>query len=294
MTIIQLEAELALAAQTELGEGPVWDERSQELYFVDITAHRVHAFAPESGAHRSFETNGPVGAVVLRDDGGLVLAGADGFFFASPDGTGLQRFGEFRIDIATVRFNDGKVSPGGHFLAGTMDHHEELTVGSLYILKADGTVSVLLDPVSISNGLAWDADGTTFYYIDTPTHRIDAFSFGQGTGELSNRRAVAEITDGAPDGMAIDAEGYLWVACWGGSRVDRIDPADGRRVATVPVPTSHVSSVAFGGHSLEDLYITTARHNLSPAQLAAQPHAGDLFVARTGTPGLAPDRFKTP
>jgi sugar lactone lactonase YvrE len=294
MTIIQLEAELALGVQAELGEGPVWDERSQELYFVDITAHRVHAFAPESGAHRSFPTNGPVGAVVLRDDGGLVLAGGDGFFFAGPDGTGLERFGEFQIDSVTVRFNDGKVSPGGHFLAGTMDHDEERTVGSLYILKADGGVSVLLDPVSISNGLAWDADGTTFYYIDTPTHRIDAFNFDQGTGEISNRRVVAEITDAGPDGMAIDAEGYLWVACWGGSRVDRVNPADGRRVATLRVPTSHVSSVAFGGPSLEDLYITTARHNLSAAQLATEPHAGDLFVARAGVPGVASERFKTP
>jgi sugar lactone lactonase YvrE len=294
MTIIQLEAELALDVQAELGEGPIWDERSQELYFVDITGQRVHAFAPESRAHRSFPTNGPVGAVVLREDGGLVLAGADGFFFAGPDGTGLERFGAFRIDSVTVRFNDGKVSPGGHFLAGTMDHHEELTVGSLYILKADAGVSVLLDPVSISNGLAWDADGTTFYYIDTPTHRIDAFSFDQETGQLSNRRVVAEITDASPDGMAIDAEGYLWVACWDGARVDRIDPADGRRVATVRVPTSHVSSVAFGGPSLEDLYITTARHNLTPAQLAAEPHAGDLFVAPSGVLGLAPDRFKMP
>ena len=199
MTIIQLEAELALAVQAELGEGPVWDERSQELYFVDITGHRVHAFAPASGAHRSFPTYGPVGAVVLRDDGGLVLAAQDGFFFAHSDGTGLERFGEFRIDSETVRFNDGKVGPGGHFLAGTMDHHEELTVGSLYILKADAGVSVLLDPVSISNGLAWDADGTTVYYIDTPTHRIDAFSFDQGTGEISDRRVVAEITDAGPD-----------------------------------------------------------------------------------------------
>jgi sugar lactone lactonase YvrE len=293
MAIIQLEAEMALAVQTDLGEGPVWDERSQELYFVDITRHLVHAFAPASGAHRSFPTYGLVGAVVLRDDGGLVLAAQDGFFFAHSDGTGLERFGDFRLDNERVRFNDGKVGPGGHFLAGTMDHHEELTVGSLYILKADGAVTVLLDPVSISNGLAWDAHGTTFYYIDTPTHRIDAFSFDQGTGEISNRRVVAEITDGSPDGMAIDGEGLLWVACWGGSRVDRIDPADGRRVATVRVPTSHVSSVAFGGPSLEDLYITTARHNLSAAQLGAEPHAGDLFVARVGVPGVAPERFKT-
>jgi sugar lactone lactonase YvrE len=294
MTIKQREAELALAVQAELGEGPVWDERSQELYFVDITGHRVHAFSPGSAAHRSFPTSGPVGAVVLRDDGGLVLAAEDGFFFANSDGTAQERFGEFRIDIGTVRFNDGKVSPGGRFVVGTMDHHGSRPVGSLYILKSDAAVSVLLDGVTVSNGLAWDSYGTTMYYIDTPTRCIDAFNFDPETGGLSNRRVVAEITDGdgKPDGMAIDAEGYLWVACWGGSRVDRIDPADGRRLASVHVPTSHASSVAFGGPSLEDLYITTARQGRSAAQLAAEPHAGDLFVARSGVPGLAPDRFK--
>jgi len=291
--IKEQEAELALAAQVELGEGPIWDERSQELYFVDIMGHRVHAFAPQSGAHRRFPTNGPVGAVVLRDDGGLVIAADDGFFLAGPDGAGLEHFGEFRIDTGAVRFNDGKVGPGGHFLAGTMDYHGKQPLGSLYILKADGGVSVLLDGITISNGLAWDAAGTTLYYIDTPTHRIDAFSFDQETGALSNRHVVAEIADGSPDGMAIDAEGYLWVACWGAARVDRIDPADGRRLASVRVPTSHASSVAFGGPSLEDLYITTARHDLSAQQLAAEPHAGDLFVVRPGVTGLAPDRFKT-
>jgi sugar lactone lactonase YvrE len=291
--IKEQEAELALAAQAELGEGPIWDDRSQELYFVDIMGHRVHAFAPQSGAHRRFPTSGPIGAVVLRDDGGLVIAADDGFFLAHSDGTRLEHFGEFRIDTGPVRFNDGKVGPGGHFLAGTMDYHGKRPLGSLYLLKADGGVSVLLDGITISNGLAWDAAGTTFYYIDTPTHRIDGFSFDQETGELSNRRVVAEIAEGSPDGMTIDAEGYLWVACWGAARVDRVDPADGRRLASVRVPTSHASSVAFGGPSLEDLYITTARHDLSAQQLAAEPHAGDLFVARPGVAGLAPDRFKT-
>jgi sugar lactone lactonase YvrE len=293
MTIKQYEAELALALRAELGEGPVWDERSQELYFVDIMGHRVHAFTPDSAHHRSFPTGGLVGAVVLRDDGGLVLAAQDGFFLANSDGTGLERFGEFRIDLGTVRFNDGKVSPTGRFLAGTMDHAHLQPLGSLYILSADARVSVLLEGVTISNGLAWDADATTFYYIDTPTGSIDAFNFEPETGGLSNRRVVAEVTDGSPDGMAIDAEGYLWVACWGGYRVDRIDPADGSRLATVRVPTSHVSSVAFGGPTLEDLYITTAREDLSAAQLAGENHAGDLFVVRTGVPGLVPDRFKT-
>lgn len=285
-------ADLALGVQAELGEGPVWDDRSQQLYFVDITRHRVHIFGPSTGAHSSFDVGRPVGAVVLREDGGLVLAAHDGFFLAEADGGGLEAFGTFRSDGATARFNDGKVSPAGRFYAGTMDWEESRPFGSLYMLEPDGSVSVVLEGVTISNGLAWSPDGGTLYYIDSPCHTVDAFRFDPEAGTVSDRRVIAEIPDASPDGMAIDAEGCLWVACWGGSRVERIDPADGRRLATVRLPTSHVSSVAFGGRDMDDIYITTARHHLSSAQLASEPHAGDLFVTNAGVAGPPADRFK--
>jgi sugar lactone lactonase YvrE len=284
-------AELALAVQADLGEGPVWDERSQQLYFVDIMSQRAHIFTPATGAHSSFDVGRVVGAVVLREDGGLVLAAHDGFFLAEADGGGLSRFGEFRSDGATVRFNDGKVGPDGRFYAGTMDWGESQVLGCLYVLGHDGQVSVLVEEVGISNGLAWSADGKTMYYIDTPRHSVDAFSFDPELGTISDRRVVAEVANGSPDGMAIDVEGCLWVACWGGSRVERIDPADGKRLAVVQVPTSHVSSVAFGGAKLDDLYITTARHSMDEQQLAKEPHAGDLFVTRPGVAGPASNRF---
>jgi sugar lactone lactonase YvrE len=287
-------AEMALELHAKLGEGPVWDERTQRLFFVDILGQRVHSFAPTTGQHQSFEVGRPVGCVVLREDGGLVLAAHDAFFLANPDGSGLHRFGDVEIDGTRVRFNDGKVCPRGRLLAGTMDWAKERPLGSLYILRGDGSVSLLLQDVIISNGLAWTEDGKTLYYIDTPRHRVDAFDFNLETGAITNRRPIASFEDVAPDGMAIDSEGCLWVACWGGYRVERLDPATGRTLETVRVPARHVSSVAFGGRGLDEMYITTAWDDLTDEQRAADPHAGDLFVAHPGVSGPPAYRFKTP
>jgi len=292
VSIKEFSAEVALAAHTQLGEGPVWDEREQRLFFVDIVGQRVHSFRPDTGAHHSFDVACPVGAVVLREDGGLVLAAHDAFLVADADGLNVEPFGTFRADGAVVRFNDGKVDPRGRFCAGTMDWGGSLPIGSLYMLQPDGTVSVLLDEVTVSNGLAWTADGTTMYYIDSRQRAVDAFKFDLETGALSDRRTVAEFVGMSPDGMAIDVEGCLWVACWDGARVDRIDPANGRRLAAVHLPTSRVSSVAFGGPRLNDLYITTARHKAEDALLAPEPDAGDLFVAQPGVSGPPAFRFR--
>lgn len=292
MTVEELAADVVLELGAALGEGPVWDERVQELLFVDIVGQRVHGFRPENSSHRSFEVGRPVGAVVLREDGGLVLAAHDAFWAVEADGSGLTPVGDFRADGERVRFNDGKVDPSGRFLAGTMYWGHQDAVGSLYMLHPDGSVVTLLEEVTISNGLAWSADGSVLYYIDTPRHAVDAFDVDPETGRLSSRRIVAAVGDGDPDGMAIDDEGFLWVAVWGGYRVERIDPADGSRLAIVWVPTRQVSSVAFGGPSLRDLYITTARVGLDEASLAAEPHAGDLFVAHPGVSGPPPYRVK--
>jgi sugar lactone lactonase YvrE len=293
MAANELTAEIALEVHAQLGEGPVWDERLQKLSFVDIIGHKVHTFSPSTGEHHTFEAGRPVGAVVLREDGGFVLAAHDAFFLAEPDGSLIEQFGEFSVDGEVVRFNDGKVDPRGRFYAGTMHWEQPKIAGALYMLEGDGNVTVVLEDVGISNGLAWSADEKTMYYIDTPRHQLDAFDVEPESGALSNRRVIAEFPGSSPDGMAIDVEGCLWVACWGGKRVERIDPSNGERLAIVHVPASNTSSAAFGGPNLDDLYITTAREGLDDAQLAAEPHAGDLFVAHPGVSGPPAHRFKT-
>lgn len=288
----QHDAEVALEMRSGVGESPVWDDRRGELLFVDMVRASVHRFSPATGSTRSFDVPFPVSCVALRqDDDGLILAGGRSFFVVDRDGAQLSSFGEFRLLAEDVAFNDGKVDPRGRLVVGSMDERGERPTGALYMLEADGSVRVLLEQVTISNGLAWSLAGDTCYFIDSVCHLVEAFDVDAESGRLSNRRAVTAIADSVPDGMAIDAEGLLWVACWGGGRVDRIDPATGTVCETIPLPVSQVASVAFGGDALDQLFITTARDGLDAGQLELEDHAGDLFVAIPGARGLPTCRF---
>ncbi|HXW82755.1 MAG TPA: SMP-30/gluconolactonase/LRE family protein, partial [Acidimicrobiales bacterium] len=191
-----------------------------------------------------------------------------------------------------VRFNEGKVGPEGRFVAGTMDWHEQEALGKLYQLGPDGAVTTLLDGVAISNGLDATDDGKALFYIDTPLGGVDVFERDPATGALSGRRRFVDVpaADGAPDGMTLDAEGCIWVALWGGGQVRRFDPS-GRLIAAVEVPARQVSSVAFGGDHLDELFITTARVGQPQAALSGQPRAGDLFWCSPGVTGRPWPRF---
>ena len=172
-----------------------------------------------------------------------------------------------------------------------MGWHAEPELGSLYRLDIDGTVTRMVEGVSISNGLGWSPDGATLYYVDTPTLRIDRFDFDAATGDIAGRREFVTIREGGgrPDGLAVDAEGAVWVATWPGYGVHRYLP-DGTLDAIVPLPVSNVSSCEFGGRDLRDLFITTAWELLSEAAHAEQPLAGSLFH----TPVEVAGRPRTP
>lgn len=292
MPVPELAAELALEVGASLAEGPLWDERDGSLLFVDIDAGAVHRYAPATGLVESFATGSTVGAVGLRSDGGLVLALAESFARSDRAGGAFEQVPGFSVDGRAVRFNDGEVDPWGRFVAGTMDREKTAPLGSLYRLAPDGSVELLVSGVTISNGLAWSADRRRLYYVDTPTGSIDVFDVDPDTGAMSGRRSAVEVAPehGMPDGIALDVEGCLWVACYGGGRVCRFTPS-GRLDAILRLPASYVTSVAFGGARLEDLYVTTASCDLDDRSRAAEPHAGDLFVATPGIGGYAPSRF---
>jgi sugar lactone lactonase YvrE len=191
------------------------------------------------------------------------------------------------------RFNDGKCDPAGRFWAGTMDMDERGQRGSLYCLYPDGRVQKRLGNIGTSNGLAWSLDGSTMYYIDTPTSVVRAFDFEMETGRISNGRDIIRIpvSMGYPDGMSIDAEGMLWIALWGGGGVGRWNPFDGQLLEMVACPASQTTACAFGGRALDTLYITSARHGLSEDQLQKEPHAGGIFAIKPGCQGIPAYRF---
>ncbi len=285
-----LEAELALDAHAELGEGPVWDRARRQLIWVDITGSAVHRFDPLSGTDERQSVGQPVGAAALRAAEGLVLALRDGF--ALLEGSTLTMIAATEANQPCNRMNDGKVDPAGRFWAGTMAFDAAPAAGSLYRLDPDHRVQTMLNGLTIANGLDWSPDGRTMYFIDSGAAGIDAFDYDLPTGAIANRRRLIEVSAaGVPDGMTVDASGHLWVALWGAGRVHCYTP-DGSLAAVVSLPVTQVTSCAFGGANLDILYMTSAAAGLSAEQLQQQPHAGGVFRCRPGATGRAPGLFR--
>ena len=287
-------ATLALDAQAILGEGPIWDQREDVLWWIDINNHLLHRFDPATRRDQTFDIGQRIGTVVPRAKGGLMVAVQSGFAAYDPASQKLEPLIDPEAHLPENRFNDGKCDPAGRFWAGTLELIEQnMQAGTLYCLYPDGHVEPRVSQVGISNGIVWTADKRTMYYIDTPTRRVDAFDYDNETGEISNRRPAIELDEGPyfPDGMTIDAEDKLWVALWGGWRVQQFDPATGEALDKVDVPASQVTACAFGGPELKDLYITTARRDLDEEALRDEPHAGGLFHARPGATGVPANSF---
>ncbi|MEM8944713.1 MAG: SMP-30/gluconolactonase/LRE family protein [Planctomycetota bacterium] len=283
------------SAQATLGEGPLWDEQAQALWWIDIEVGLVFRYDPANQVNDRFEVGQRVGTIVLDSAGGILLAVANGFARFDPTSQALVIINDPEADLSENRFNDGKCDPAGRFWAGTMNldpgNH---TTGALYSLDSELSVRKHLSDVGVSNGIVWSADAKTMYYADSMSGVVDAFDYDIHQGTISNRRSVFHVPDelGAADGMSIDAEDRLWVAFWGGGCVGCIDPHSGQLLSKIEVPVEQPTACAFGGSDLRDLYITSARHALTDAQLAKQPEAGDLFVARVEVPGVVSPRFK--
>lgn len=258
---------------------------------VDITAGGIHSWDPATGDVVSRQLDPPVGFAVPRRDGGLVVG--QGRTLAVIDRAGEPHvLAEVEPGLEHNRFNDAKSDAEGRLWAGTLSTVREPGVAGLYRLDPDGLVTRHVENTTISNGIGWSPDRTRMYFIDSTTQRVDEFDFDPGAGELSNRRTLVEVDpkDGLPDGLAVDAEGRVWVALFGGAAVHRYSP-EGRLEAVVRLPTSNVTCPAFGGAELDVLYMTTARHRLSETQLRAQPLAGAVFAVRPGVRGLPAHEF---
>ncbi len=291
MVFAVTQVELVLDAGAELAEGPSWLASRQQLLWVDIMAGRVHLFDPARGTGRAVEVGQPVGAAVPADDGRVALAIRDGFALLDLDDGGVEPVADVERELLGNRMNDGKCDSAGRFWAGTMVMDQRAGAGALYRLDARRHVQQMVAGVSISNGLGWSPDDRLMYYVDTPEGRIDVFDFDAAIGAIRNRRPFATIDGpGQPDGLAVDAEGGIWVALWGGGRVVRFLPG-GTIEGTIDVPVSQTSSCCFGGPDLRDLYITTAWQHLPRERREA--HAGGLFRCRPGVAGQPTRAYRT-
>lgn len=271
-----------------LGEGAFWDWGKQVLYWVDIDNGRLHIHEPRTGRNRCLQVGGKIGTVVPIKSGGVLLALTHSLAAFNPETGELRRLASLEADIPENRSNDGKCDPAGRLWVGTMAPDEKPGGASLYRFDADCSLRKVFSGVTISNGIAWSRDATKMYYIDTPTRQVNAFDFTLGTGEIRNRRVCIEIPEsrGFPDGMTMDEEGMLWIALFGGHGVSRWDPTSGAMLDYIEVPARNVTSCAFGGADLDELYVTSGRILLSDVELAGQPEAGNLFRVKPGVRGV--------
>ena len=297
-----LTAKLVLSAHALLGEGPLWLPEEERLYWLDIEGRKLHRFDPVTDRDETFGLPNKVGCVVPCQSDRFLMAAQHGIEEFRIDGDRIVPIAvkaHPEADKPGNRYNDGKCSPEGRLWFGSLNMEHRTGAAALYVL--DGTdCRTALTGATNSNGLGWSPDGRTFYWIDTPTRRIEAFDYEPEQGTLSNRRTVvifpqdeADRTEwGRPDGMTVDAEGMIWVAHWLGSRVTRWNPIDGKMLEEIRLPVSRVTSATFGGSDLATLFITTASKDMMPEEKVRQPDAGGLFAVKPGVTGLPPARYK--
>ncbi len=293
MSTARIPAETVSETRTELGEGPIWDEISQRLVWIDISGKQLLVTNPTTGQSDSVPTPSQIGAVALRATGGFLAALEDGLYVADDTNQWILLAG-IESDDSTTRLNEGKCDPHGAFVGGTMAIDDRQGTASLYRVNGAGLVECLLRGLTISNGLEWTADGATMYHIDTPTRAVKAYRYDSLVPDLGQPTQVVEVPKGQgyPDGMTLDSEGCLWVALWDGRAVHRYTP-DGTLDTVIELPVSRVTSCTFGGANLDTLFITTASYGLDDEAKQAQPEAGALFAASVGVSGFTPSRFST-
>lgn len=281
-----------------LGEGVTWDARTDDVLFTDIQRRRLYRYNLSSKTLQEIALDERLAAFGLTvEPDWLIAAFESGFAWLHVRQKEVRWIERPERGDTGRRFNDGRVGPDGRFWCGTMVEDEQKAVGvkgRLFCLDPDGAVTAAFGDIAISNSLAWSPDGATIYFADSPARTIWAFDYATDTGALSNRRVFAETPEGIdPDGAAIDAEGFLWSAQWGGARIVRYAP-DGREAAHLAMPVSQPTCVAFGGEDLDLLFVTTAREGLSEDALAGEPGAGDLFIYKTPVKGMSSPLFGAP
>jgi sugar lactone lactonase YvrE len=300
---------IATPAPNELGESPFWHPQEQRLYWIDIPARLLLRLDVAGRQIESWAMAEEPGCIAPAQGGGLVVALRSGIYRAPVWGGELALIVAAPYDTATMRFNDGKADALGRFWSGTIHEPRDAKAAQLWSLDCRGPAPLLQSKAgeaTTGNGLAWSPDARTLYWTDTPGHTIRAWDWDAGSNTLSRPRVFASwpgkpanwqpgLPDnggygGRPDGAAVDASGNYWVAMFEGGRVLQLSP-QGELLGQWPLPAQCPTMPCFGGADLQTLYVTSARHNRPPAELAAQPDAGCVFAMRTPVAGLPVNFF---
>jgi D-xylonolactonase len=291
--------ELIWDAKAILGEGPVWVDRDNALYWVDIKGCTIHRLDWPSRQMKSWSVPCQIGALQPVKEGGFIGAFKDGIYAVTLDPGAPYATRKFICDpdekFPDNRFNDGKIGPDGAFWTGTMDDAETDNTGRLFRINAMDLAAEIDRGYVITNGPGFSPDGKTLYHTDTLERQIYAFDLDVGSDTPArNRRKFISIPParGYPDGMCVDAEGCIWICHFSGACIVRYNPV-GEELFILDMPVSNITSCIFGGEDLSTLFVTTAAKGLSNEQLAKEPSAGGLFAIQTPFKGIATRYFET-
>lgn len=285
------KVEVALPVRAKLGECPRWDEVNQLLYWVDIDGFQLHRYNPATDTDDFIQFEEEIGCFVLRQSGGYVLAMRSGFYFMPGWDAKLQPIADPEEGVETNRFNDGRCDAKGRFIAGTVYPPKDRDGANFWVLEPNLQTRLLVEGTLTSNGTAFSPDNKTFYYSDTPKHKIFSCDYDLETGNITNRRVFHAFPhgEGRPDGAAVDIEGHYWTALYEGGRIVRLNPA-GNIVEEIVIPAKCPTMLAFGGQDLRTLYITSVG-NRSQEELQQYPHSGAVFKVSVEVPGMPEYRF---
>ena len=285
---VMIQSKLLLDSRSQLGEGALWNHKTQTFWWVDIEGMLFNIYDPATSENRSWDMGQRIGTVVPDQQGNAIVALQNGIYRLKLTDGSLELLAKAPYDLARFRFNDGKCDPAGRLWVGSMPMDGSQETAALYRMDHDYTLTRMIEGVTISNGIVWTADHSTMYYIDTPTMEVREYAFDVETGEIEFRRVAVTVPQGMgfPDGMTIDEEDKIWIGHWAGSAVYRWDPFTGQLLAKVEVAAKNVTSCDFGGENLGQLFITTASVGMSDEERKQLPHAGGLFITNPEVKGV--------
>ncbi|EHK76512.1 putative senescence marker protein-30 (SMP-30) [Sinorhizobium meliloti CCNWSX0020] len=271
--------ECIVDCRNTLGECPLWSAEDQCLWWIDVADPRLWKFVPSSLEVSSWRLTKPPAALVLRPEGGLLVIFRKGFSVIDRLQPGDVIDQEHPLNLGEDRFNDGRVDAAGRIWIGSMDRKLVRPLGRLYSFS-EGTLSPMDEGFALSNGIGWSPDWRTMYFAETQARSIYAYEFDLDRGAISNRRIFASTSgEGGPDGLCVDSDGNVWVAVFGGGRIERYSPS-GEPLGPLELPNAHPTSCTFGGRELDTLFVTSSTMKIDGGSVGEQEFPGGLWSVR--------------